>query len=63
MFGTYLSLSLLMGIFMSYIWSSSTGLNVLIKVVFSLYTLWTAALLLGYFWPQIQAAIPNAHLF
>jgi hypothetical protein len=59
MFVTYLSVSLFLGLFMSYIWSSNGFLNTLIKVGFSLYSLWTAALLVGYLMPIIQAAVPT----
>lgn len=63
MFTAYLSFSLIMGIFMSYIWSSNGFQNTIIKMIFTLYSLWTAALLVGYAWPQIQAMIPSARLF
>lgn len=63
MFITYLIVSLVMGLFMAYIWSSNGFLNTCIKLGFSLYTIWTAALLLGASWHYIQNAIPNAHLF
>lgn len=43
----YLTASMFFGMFISYIWSSNGFANVFIKMVFSAYTLWTAALLIG----------------
>ena len=43
----FLIASLFFGMFISYIWSSKGFANVAIKMVFSAYTLWTAALLIG----------------
>jgi biotin transporter BioY len=63
MFITYLIVSLVMGLFMAYIWSGKGFPNMLIKLFFMCYTVWTAALLLGASWHHIQAAIPNAKLF
>lgn len=53
---TYLIVSLLIGLFMSYIWSSNGFRNTAIKTVFSVYTLWTAALLLGVLAPLVSTA-------
>jgi len=53
---TYLIASLLIGLFMSFIWSSNGFRNTAIKTVFSIYTLWTAALLLGVLTPMVTAA-------
>lgn len=63
MFATYLLVSLFMGCFMSYAWRTDHFLNVLLKVMFSIHTLWTASLLFGYFMPAILAAWPDAKLF
>jgi len=43
----YLTASLFFGMFVSYIWSSNGLANVFIKMAFSAYTLWSAALLIG----------------
>lgn len=60
---TYLIVSLVMGIFMSYIWSSNGWTNTVIKMLFTLYTIWTAFMLLGVSWSHILAAAPNLKMF
>lgn len=53
MFIAYILVSLVIGLFMSYIWSSKGFANTMIKVGFSIYTLWTAAIAIGYLAPRI----------
>jgi len=52
----YLTASLFISLFMSFIWSSNGYRNTLIKVVFSIYSLWTAALLLGVLGPMFAGS-------
>jgi len=63
MFITYLIVSLLLGLFMTYSWSSNGFANTCIKVVFTLYTIWTAFMLLGVAWSHIVSALPNLRMF
>ncbi len=60
---THLIVSLLLGMFMSYIWSSNGFANVCIKMVFTLYTVWTGFMLLGASWSHIVSAMPNLRMF
>lgn len=60
---TYLIVSLVIGVFMSYVWSSKDLPNLFIKMVAILYTIWTFLLLTGASWNYILTAIPNARLF
>jgi hypothetical protein len=53
MFFAYILTSLVIGLFMSYVWSSNGFVNTMIKVGFTLYTLWTAAIAIGYLAPKI----------
>jgi len=48
MFFAYILVSLVMGMFMTFIWSSKGFANTMIKVFFGCYTVWTAALVIGY---------------
>jgi len=57
----FLVASLCIGLFMSYIWSSNGFANTAIKMGFSVYTLWTAALLLGVLAPMVTSS--NMRLF
>jgi hypothetical protein len=50
----FLATSALMGLFISYIWSSNGFANVCIKMVFSFYTLWAMLLLAGSLWPLVN---------
>lgn len=43
---TYLIVTLIVGLFMSFIWSSNGGANVLIKMLFTVWTIWTGFMLL-----------------
>lgn len=50
----FVSVSFFIGLFMTFIWSSSGFANCLIKSAFAIYALWCAALLLGLLWPYIN---------
>jgi hypothetical protein len=50
---TYLIVSLVIGCFLACIWTGKNLLNVAIKVILVLYTLWTVALLLGAIGPEV----------
>ena len=53
---SFVAASLVMGLFLSYIWSSNSWANTALKVVFSLYTLFAAAMLLGILAPLVAAS-------
>ena len=53
---SFVAASLVMGLFLSYIWSSNGWANTALKVVFSLYTLFAAAMLLGILAPLVAAS-------
>lgn len=53
---TYIIVSTLIGIFMSYIWSSKGFANTMIKMVFSAYTIWSAILLASILVPMMVAS-------
>ena len=55
MFITYLIVSTLLGIWISFIWSSNGAMNCAIKTLFSVWTLWSMATLFSVIWPLIQS--------
>jgi hypothetical protein len=50
----FLITTVLFGMFISYIWSSKSFLDVIIKMVFSFYTIWAILLLAGAVWPMVN---------
>ncbi len=51
---SFLIVSTLFGLFISFIWSSSGLPNVLVKMLFSFYTIWAILLLCGQLWPLVN---------
>lgn len=49
----YLITTLIIGMFLSYIWSSASWANTALKMVFSVWTVWTMFMLLGTLEPYI----------
>lgn len=58
----FIAVSFLVGLFITIIWSTNGMANVLIKMIFAIYTLVAAAMLLGVLVP-IVAATPGMRLF
>jgi hypothetical protein len=50
----FLIASILFGMWITYMWSSSGALNSMIKVLLSIYTLWAVTMLLAQVWPMIN---------
>lgn len=55
----YLAFGSLLGIFMSFIWSSNGGLNCLIKTAFVVWSLWSIAILAMTIFPTLTVAMPR----
>lgn len=51
---SFLIVSVLFGMFLSFIWSSKGLANCVIKMVFSFYTIWAVLLLCGALWPLVN---------
>lgn len=54
MLTAFLIISLILGVFMSYAWKSTDWVNLTIKVLFTLYTLWATALVSAVLLPSIK---------
>ena len=54
MLEAFLVASFLIGLFLTYIWSSNGFTNACIKVVFTCYMLWAGLLLLSQMWHHIN---------
>jgi preprotein translocase subunit SecG len=52
----YLAFGLVIGLFMSFIWSSKGGANCLIKTGWVLWTLWTIVMLAVTVFPELAVA-------
>lgn len=52
---SFLFVSILFGMFVSYLWSSKGALNTLIKMAFTIYTLWAILMLMGVVIPMINS--------
>lgn len=50
----FIIVSVLAGMFMAYIWSSSGLANVILKMLFSAYTIWAVLMLLAQLTPLIN---------
>jgi hypothetical protein len=50
----YLLFSLVLGTFLSYVWTTNSLVNTILKVIFSCWSLWTLLMLLGTLAPIIQ---------
>lgn len=53
---SFLITSLLIGLFMSFIWSSNGFRNAAIKTMFGIYTFWAAVLLASALMPMVVAS-------
>ena len=51
---SYLIVSSLLGLWISYVWSSNGAANCLVKVIFSAFTLWSTFMLLAAAWPLLN---------
>lgn len=54
MFPVYLIVALVLGLLACNCWANNGVANIIIRVGFMIFTLWTALLLAGYFWKEIQ---------
>lgn len=52
----FLFVSFIIGLFVSYLWSTNGFTNVALKIIFSVYSLWAAALILAHLVPAITAS-------
>ena len=59
---SFVAASLVLGLFLSYIWSSNGWANTATKVMFSLYTLFAAAMLLGILAPLVAPLVAASGL-
>lgn len=50
----FIVVSTLVGLFLSIIWNSTNLLNLIVKMIFSSYTLWAAVMLLAQLAPMIN---------
>ena len=55
MFIAYLTISLLIWICLSFMWSSNGMQNCIVKTLFVIQTIWTGLTLLSVVWPLIQS--------
>lgn len=51
---TFIIMSVLVGAFLTFIWSSNGGLNVLFKVAFFGYTVFGVIILIGHLFPEAR---------
>jgi hypothetical protein len=54
---SYLVVTLIIGVFLSYLWSTNGWLNLALKVMISSWTVWTLLKLIGAVYPELAGRL------